>query len=266
MIRQPVIDVRDVTRSFSQGDQTVTVLRGVSFTIERGEYVAIQGTSGSGKSTLLHILGLLDRPTSGAYLLDGNDTAALDDDTLSAMRNRLTGFVFQNFYLIPYATALENVLLPGLYSETPTKQLRQRAEELLHKVGLQDRMDFTPTRLSGGQQQRVAVARALLNSPEVILADEPTGQLDSATSAELLALLAEINATGTTVVVVTHDAHTAASARRLIHITDGLIVSDGPVVPGEPVMTGGPVMTTPSEGASSGSCLPASDAPTGSPA
>lgn len=237
----PLIEIRDVRRTFRQGDLDVEVLRGVSFSIDNGEFVAVQGTSGSGKSTLLHILGLLDRPTSGVFRLAGEDTSTLDDDALSHMRNRLTGFVFQNFYLIPYATALENVLLPGMYADAPLRQMRQRARELLDTVGLGDRMDFTPARLSGGQQQRVALARALLNDPALILADEPTGQLDSATSAEILALFGRINKAGKTVVVVTHDASTAACARRRILIRDGVIESDGPMRDGAPVadMQGG---------------------------
>lgn len=235
---ETLIEVRDVWRTFTQGDLPVDVLRGVSFSISPGEFVAIQGTSGSGKSTLLHILGLLDRPTSGVYRLAGEDTSILDDDALSHRRNRLTGFVFQNFYLIPYATALENVLLPGMYADTPLRQLRQRAAELLDIVGLGDRMDFTPARLSGGQQQRVALARALLNDPALVLADEPTGQLDSGTSAEILALLGRINKAGKTVVVVTHDAATAACARRRIFIRDGAIESDTPIVPASPGAAG----------------------------
>lgn len=223
---RPLLEITGVSRSFTQADHAVTVLRDVSFSIAHGEFVAIQGASGSGKSTLLHIMGLLDRPTMGTYRLAGEDTAQLDDDALSHMRNRLTGFVFQNFYLIPYATALENVLLPGMYGEAPLRELRERAVHLLEQVGLGDRLDFIPARLSGGQQQRVALARALLNAPSLILADEPTGQLDSTTSTEILDLLGSINATGTTVVVVTHDAETAARARRRIFIRDGIIESD----------------------------------------
>lgn len=236
----PIIEVHNLHRTFIQGDATYHVLKGVSLTIARGEYVAIQGTSGSGKSTLLHILGLLDKPTSGHYILDGLEVATLEDDAASAIRNRMTGFVFQNFYLIPYASALDNVLLPGIYSEVALKELRPRAIELLHKVGLGDRLDFTPSRLSGGQQQRVALARALLNQPQVILADEPTGQLDSNTSTEILELLADINASGTTVIVVTHDAETAASAKRLIQIHDGLIAYDGPSARIHPFNNGSP--------------------------
>ncbi|MGE4552833.1 MAG: ABC transporter ATP-binding protein [Desulfovibrionaceae bacterium] len=202
----------------------IEVLKGVSLDVARGEFVALQGTSGSGKSTLLNIIGLLDRATSGQYLLDGRDVSELDDDELSDLRNRSLGFVFQSFHLIPYATALENVLLPGMYGDRPQSALRRRAEELLDRVGLADRMDFRPSRLSGGQQQRVAMARALLNGPDVILADEPTGQLDSTTSAEILRLFSEVNAAGTTILLVTHDETTAASAQRVIRLHDGRIL------------------------------------------
>ncbi len=222
----PVIAVRDLHRSYTQGDVVTNALDGVDFEVAKGELIAVQGTSGSGKSTLLHILGLLDRPTSGEYLLHGASTADLDDDALSALRNRTIGFVFQNFYLIPYATALENVLLPGLYGDASTRDLHRRALELLERVGLADRAQFTPDRLSGGQQQRVALARALFNEPSLLLADEPTGQLDSATSAEILDMFEAVNAAGTTVIMVTHDAETAARARRRILFRDGRIIED----------------------------------------
>lgn len=222
----PVIIVRDLRRSYTQGDVVTRALDGVGFEVAKGELIAVQGASGSGKSTLLHILGLLDRPSSGEYLLHGAPTADLDDDALSALRNRTIGFVFQDFYLIPYATALENVLLPGLYGDAPTRELHRRALTLLERVGLADRAGFTPARLSGGQQQRVALARALLNEPSLLLADEPTGQLDSATSAEILDLFETVNASGTTVIMVTHDADTAARARRRILFRDGRIVED----------------------------------------
>jgi putative ABC transport system ATP-binding protein len=208
----------------AKGASGVEVLRDIDLTIRAGEFVALQGTSGSGKSTLLHIIGLLDRATSGRYLLDGRDVSTLDDDALSDLRNQRLGFVFQSFFLIPYASALENVLLPGMYADTPQAELRERAARLLERVGLGDRMQFKPSRLSGGQQQRVAMARALLNNPAVILADEPTGQLDSATSAEILELFTEINAAGTTIILVTHDEATAAAARRVIRLHDGRMV------------------------------------------
>lgn len=202
------------------------VLRGVSFSISSGQFVALQGTSGSGKSTILHILGLLDRATSGSYLLDGRDVSSLDDDSLSQLRNRLFGFVFQNFHLIPYLSALENVLLPGLYSDSSQKILRQRGIELLSQIGLSDRQHFKPSQLSGGQQQRVAIARSLLNDPKVILADEPTGQLDSKTSQEIMELFSTINGQGKTIILVTHDENTASHAGRRIIISDGRVESD----------------------------------------
>ncbi len=204
----------------------VEVLAGIDLTIRAGEFVALQGTSGSGKSTLLHLMGLLDSPTSGTYRLLGRDVSNLPDDELSALRNTVLGFVFQSFYLVPYATALENVMLPGMYSNLTQAELRARGLELLGKVGLADRVNFRPANLSGGQQQRVAMARALLNQPRLILADEPTGQLDSATSAEIMRLFAQVNATGTTIVLVTHDENVAAQAGRIIKIADGRLVSD----------------------------------------
>jgi putative ABC transport system ATP-binding protein len=220
----PLIRLQDVTKVYRLGDVDTTVLDGVTLDIGRGEFVALQGPSGSGKSTLLHILGLLDRPTSGHYILRGEDVAGMDDDCHSALRNRLIGFVFQSFYLIPYATALNNVLLPGFYSSAPQHELRLRAEELLDKVGLKDHMRHKPSQLSGGQQQRVAMARALINDPDLILADEPTGQLDSATSSEIMNLLAEINSRdGKTLIVVTHEEATAAYAGRKIKVHDGHI-------------------------------------------
>jgi len=204
----------------------VEVLAGVSLRVRRGEFVALQGTSGSGKSTLLHLLGLLDTPSGGTYRLLGRDVSRLDDDERSLLRNTSLGFVFQSFYLVPYATALENVMLPGMYSDLGQAELRARALELLERVGLGDRVNFRPANLSGGQQQRVAMARALLNRPDLLLADEPTGQLDSATSAEIMRLFAQINASGATIILVTHDEHVAAQAGRVIRIADGRIVAD----------------------------------------
>jgi putative ABC transport system ATP-binding protein len=222
-----LVSLVDVTKSYQQADLTIDVLRGVSLTIREGEFVALQGPSGSGKSTLMHIIGLLDRLTTGTYALDGRDVSHLDDDEQSELRNQLTGFIFQSFYLIPYATALDNVAMPGVYAGTARSTLRRRASELLDRVGLGDRKDFKPAQLSGGQQQRVALARALVNDPRLILADEPTGQLDSTTSQEIMELLAEINAAGTTIIVVTHDPPTASYAKRRIAIEDGLIVDGG---------------------------------------
>ncbi|MEF2144126.1 MAG: ABC transporter ATP-binding protein, partial [Desulfovibrionaceae bacterium] len=201
----------------------VEVLRDIDLSVQSGEFLALQGTSGSGKSTLLHIIGLLDRATSGRYLLNGEDVSGLDDDALSDLRNTRLGFVFQSFYLIPYASALENVLLPGMYSGRPLPELRARAQDLLAQVGLADRMHFKPSRLSGGQQQRVAMARAMLNEPDLILADEPTGQLDSTTSEEILKLFTAMNEQGSTVILVTHDEQTAAAAKRIIRLHDGRV-------------------------------------------
>ncbi len=221
----PLIVLDQIVRSYRQGEQEIAVLKGISLTIAQGEFVALQGPSGSGKSTLLHILGLLDRPSGGRYLLQGEDVAGLPDDRLSELRNRTLGFLFQSFYLVPYVSALENVILPGLYGPTPGRQLRQRAEELLVQVGLGDRLHFKPSQLSGGQQQRVALARALVNDPQLLLADEPTGQLDSTTSVEILELLDTIHAQGWTLILVTHDEKTAARAQRRIVLHDGLVAN-----------------------------------------
>lgn len=222
MTQDAIISLQDITREYTQGDVVTQVLKGISLDIKRGDFVALQGSSGSGKSTLLHILGLLDRPTSGTYHLDGTDVATMDDDHASELRNTHFGFVFQSFYLIQYASALENVILPGLYGQSPRRALTARAEKLLGQVGLSDRASFKPSQLSGGQQQRVALARALINEPQVIFADEPTGQLDSQTSSEIMDLLSQINAQGTTVVMVTHDEETASHAATRIHLADGL--------------------------------------------
>ena len=228
----PAIHLADITKTFLQDegkqDETrgIKVLKGISLDVARGEFVSLQGTSGSGKSTLLHIIGLLDRPTSGIYQLLGRDAAGLDDDQQSDLRNNTLGFVFQSFYLIPYATALENVALPGLYSNMPRSEINARARSLLEQVGLADRMHFKPSRLSGGQQQRVAMARAMLNDPDIILADEPTGQLDSTTSGEIIKLFETVNQNGTTIVLVTHDEDVAKQAGRIVRLNDGVIVED----------------------------------------
>ena len=221
---QALIELAGVTRTYVMAEVAHTVLADVTLTIAAGEFAAIMGPSGSGKSTLLHILGLLDRPTSGSYRFAGRETGTLSDDDLSTLRNQAIGFVFQSFYLIPYATALDNVLLPGLYSPTPGNVLRRRAEQLLGQVGLTGQAGYKPSQLSGGQQQRVALARALINDPDLILADEPTGQLDSTTSAEIMGLLATVNReAGKTVIVVTHDKATAAYAGRQILVHDGRV-------------------------------------------
>lgn len=226
------IGLNKVTRTFGQGAAAqgaasggIQVLKGISLDIAVGEFVALQGTSGSGKSTLLQLIGLLDQPTSGHIELMGKDIAGLDDDARSDLRNRCLGFIFQSFYLIPYATALENVILPGLYSGKPRLELRKSAVDLLERVGLGDRMDFKPSSLSGGQQQRVAMARALLNKPDIILADEPTGQLDSATSIEIMDLFHGVHQQGKTIVLVTHDESVAEAADRVVQLKDGRVVS-----------------------------------------
>jgi putative ABC transport system ATP-binding protein len=218
-----LVELHDIHKTYTLAQREVPVLSGITMSVERGEFAALQGASGSGKSTLLYIIGLLDRPTQGRYLLAGRDVADLTDDEASDTRNTTTGFVFQSFHLIPYITALHNVLLPGLYTARPRSELTERARDLLDQVGLADRMDFKPGQLSGGQQQRVAVARALLNDPDLILADEPTGQLDSSTSDELMRTLQRINEAGKTVLLVTHDAATADYASRTIHLKDGRI-------------------------------------------
>ena len=222
----PLIELTDIHRVYTLGEVKLHVLRGVSLTIGRGEMVALMGTSGSGKTTLMNMLGCLDRATSGRYVLDGEDISTLSSDQLANIRNRKIGFVFQSFNLLPRTTALEQVMMPLNYSPTPIsdKEARKRAKEMLGRVGLGDRMDHFPTQLSGGQQQRVAIARALINRPPLLFADEPTGNLDSTTSKEVLAMFRDLNMTDRiTVVLVTHDAEVAASADRTIHIRDGLI-------------------------------------------
>ncbi len=220
----PVCLMENITKSFRVGDQDLHVLKGVNLRIEPGEFTAIMGTSGSGKSTLMNLMGCLDVPTSGRFLLAGRDVMQLNDDELSELRNEHIGFVFQSFYLLPYATVLENVLVPTLYREKKKDRVRERAAELLKLVGLEERMKFRPTQLSGGEQQRVAICRALINDPELLLADEPTGQLDSRTAEEIMSVLTRTNERGKTVVVITHDADIAAYARRIIHIRDGVII------------------------------------------
>jgi putative ABC transport system ATP-binding protein len=214
-----------VKKTYHLGEQEVEVLKGIDLVVDNGEFVAIMGPSGSGKTTLMNIIGCLDVPTSGRYVLAGKDVTQLSDDELSTYRNEHIGFVFQSFFLLPYATVLENVLLPTLYVDrSKWADTRKRAMDILSMVGLKDRARFKPSQLSGGQQQRVALARALVNDPDLILADEPTGQLDSSTASEIMALLSTMNERGKTVAVITHDQAIAAHARRMIHIKDGLIV------------------------------------------
>ena len=222
-----LIRVKELCKTYRMGDVEVPALRGVNLVIRQGEFVAVMGSSGSGKSTFMNILGCLDRPTSGKYFLDGDEVGALTADQWADIRNRRIGFVFQGFNLLARTTALENVELPMMYNGCSGKQRHQRAVEVLGLVGLDDRLDHTPNQLSGGQQQRVAVARALVNRPSLILADEPTGNLDSATSAEIMKLFQRLNRDqGITIVLVTHEIDIAEYARRQIHFKDGLVVSD----------------------------------------
>jgi len=223
---RPVIALRDVTKTYELGNISVHALRGVSFTIEAGEYVAIMGPSGSGKSTLMNTLGCLDRPTSGTYELDGINVGTLTDDALAAIRLKKLGFVFQGFNLLARTSAVKNVALPLFYAGVPLRARNAAAAGRLSEVGLADRLDHKPSELSGGQQQRVAIARALVNDPAVLLADEPTGNLDSTTSEEIMALFAELNRSGRTIIMVTHDEEVAAHARRILRVRDGLIVAD----------------------------------------
>jgi putative ABC transport system ATP-binding protein len=234
--RQPVplIEARELTKVYAMGDQTVHALRGVSLDIEEGDFVAIMGASGSGKSTLMNILGCLDLPTEGQYRLAGEPVEQMQADQLASIRNRRIGFVFQQFNLLPRTSAVENVELPMVYAGVRAPERRQRALAALVQVGLAERANHTPAELSGGQQQRVAIARALVNHPQLILADEPTGALDSQTSEEIMRLLADLNAKGLTVVLVTHESDIAAWARRKIVFRDGHIVEDSSaaVIPG----------------------------------
>ncbi len=222
-----LLRVKDLVKNYRMGDVDVPALRGVTLAVGRGELVAVMGSSGSGKSTFMNILGCLDRPTSGKYFLDGDEVGALTADQWAEIRNQRIGFVFQGFNLLARTTALENVELPMMYSGCSGKQRHQRAMEVLGMVGLDERLNHTPNQLSGGQQQRVAIARALVNRPSLILADEPTGNLDSATSGEIMGLFQRLNHDqGITIVLVTHETDIAGYAQRQIHFKDGLVVSD----------------------------------------
>jgi len=226
--RDAIIVVRNLKREYTMGSETVRALRGVDFTIRRNEFVAIMGPSGSGKSTLMNLIGCLDSPSEGEYWLNGHRVSELGDDELARIRNREIGFVFQTFNLLPRASALQNVELPMIYAGFSAKERRKAAEDALTRVGLGDRMGHRPNELSGGQRQRVAIARALVNNPSIILADEPTGNLDSKTSEEILQLFEQLYADGQTIILVTHEHDIAAHARRQVHLKDGMIESDGP--------------------------------------
>jgi putative ABC transport system ATP-binding protein len=222
----PLIKITNIKRDFVLGNEIVYVLKGIDLQINKGEYVALMGPSGSGKSTLMNLLGCLDTPTSGTYILNGKDVSQMQDDELAEIRNKEIGFVFQTFNLLPRTTALDNVALPMIYAGYSKSQRNERATEVLTQVNLADRMDHQPNQLSGGQRQRVAVARALVNKPSIILADEPTGNLDSKTSIEIMKLFGDIHASGNTVILVTHEEEIAAYANRIIRLRDGLIESD----------------------------------------
>jgi len=221
-----VIKIRSIVRNFPLGQEVVKVLKGIDLDIERGEYVALMGPSGSGKSTLMNLLGCLDTPTAGTYELNGKDVSNMTQDELAEIRNKEIGFVFQTFNLLPRTTALDNVALPMIYAGANKEARKKRAEQVLKDVGLADRMDHKPSQLSGGQRQRVAVGRALINKPSIILADEPTGNLDSQTSLEIMALFKDIHDQGNTVIIVTHEEDIAKHTHRIIRLVDGMVSSD----------------------------------------
>ena len=221
-----ILQLRDIKRDFKLGAQTIHVLKGINLDIEKNQYLALMGPSGSGKSTLMNLLGCLDTPTYGSYKLNGTDVSSLNDNQLAEIRNKEIGFVFQTFNLLPRSTALENVALPLVYAGMGKQERLERASEVLAQVGLADRMDHKPNQLSGGQRQRVAIARALVNRPALILADEPTGNLDSKTSLEIMKLFDDIQAAGNTVILVTHEEDIAQYAKRIIRLVDGNIDSD----------------------------------------
>ncbi|MBX9567924.1 MAG: ABC transporter ATP-binding protein [Candidatus Obscuribacterales bacterium] len=221
-----LLEIKDIWRTYDLGAEPVHALQGLDLTIEQGEYLAIMGTSGSGKSTLMNIIGCLDKPTSGQYFLSGQNISTMTDDQLAEIRNRTIGFVFQQFNLLPRMTALENVMLPLVYAGVTGEQRRMRAEHALKEIGLAERMDHRPNQLSGGQQQRVAIARAIVNRPQIILADEPTGALDSQTAKDIMGVFNRLVEEGITVILVTHDQETANHARRIIRVRDGKIIGN----------------------------------------
>jgi putative ABC transport system ATP-binding protein len=221
-----MIELKDITKTFQNGSLKTEVLRGVTLTVNRGEFVSIMGPSGSGKTTLMNILGCMLKPTSGSYLFEGTDVESLNDDQLSEFRNKKIGFVFQSFNLLEGATALDNVLLPLIYADEYPADARERAEHLLASVGLGDRLHYRPAELSGGQRQRVAIARALINEPSVVLADEPTGNLDSDSSKEIMSIFRRLNDEGKTIILITHNAEDAAYADRMLFLKDGKIYTE----------------------------------------
>jgi putative ABC transport system ATP-binding protein len=223
---QPIIHLEQIRKSYFMGRQEISVLKGLNLNIDKNEYVALMGPSGSGKSTLMNILGCLDSPTAGRYILNGHDVSQMEDDDLADIRNKEIGFVFQQFNLMPRLTALENVALPLVYAGIPKKQRTEMAMEVIKKVGLEERSHHKPNELSGGQNQRVAIARALVNTPSLILADEPTGNLDSKTSIEIMEIFGKIQASGNTVLLVTHEEDIANHAHRIVRLRDGVIESD----------------------------------------
>lgn len=220
----PIIELQNVKKSYGIGDLETPILRGLTLTISQGDFVAITGPSGSGKSTLMNIIGLLDVVTHGTYLLNGENVTGLSEDELSYVRNKRIGFVFQSFNLLPRETALENVFLPAIYAGMGKKEREERATMLLTQLGLETRLKNRPNQLSGGQQQRVAIARALMNNPEVILADEPTGNLDTKSGEDVMKILKDLNKEGKTIILITHEADIARQAKKIIHIRDGLII------------------------------------------
>ncbi|EJL6524511.1 ABC transporter ATP-binding protein [Vibrio cholerae] len=224
----PLVELQQICKHYTSGQNVVKALDGVDLTIRHGEFLAILGPSGSGKSTLMNVLGCLDKPTAGRYQLDGHPVDSLSTQQLAAIRNQKIGFVFQSFNLLEYASALDNVALPLVYAGVKAKDSRRRATELLTRVGLADRLDHKPNQLSGGQKQRVAIARALINQPQILLADEPTGALDSKSGAEIEALFNELHREGRTIIVVTHDNELAKRTKRIVTIRDGQVVSDEP--------------------------------------